>query len=388
MSIAMATSSRRTTTTLRMATVFATAATRTRTHGTTTRNKTTTMMMMMLSRPSTKKMMAFSSSSSSSSSFLGRLWNKYTEALIARPLLVKGGTASIIFFLSDTMTQRLLSNSNTDDDDNNNNTESESESKSKWIWDYNRSLSGAGFGIVATCWLHYWWGFLEIVVNKRLPVCAINGTNKFINTLGKVFLDQVIGAPIYIYSYYCITHFGKEFSKMNLLNNNKENNNSNNDTKDNNDNNSKQTTPNKTTTTTTSELMKETSNRAIEMLPVTMIRHWTIWPAVHTLNFYYNPIHHRVLVQNLVLIFWSGYLSHLNNGGLNTKNKNTDIHLIITPEDEIEMTEESILLQKKKTTTTTTSTTSSLKQRGRGSSSEAAAAAAAASPLATSHERL
>jgi hypothetical protein len=340
MSIAMATS-RRTTTTLRMATETATA-TRTRTnHGTTTRNKTT--MMMLLSRPSTKKMMTFSSSfsststsktssPSSSSSFLGRLWNKYTEALIARPLLVKGGTASIIFFLSDTMTQRLLySNSNTDDDDNtDNNTKSESD---VWIWDYNRSLSGAGFGIVATCWLHYWWGFLEIVVNKRLPVCAINGTNKFINTLGKVFLDQVIGAPIYIYSYYCITHFGKEFSKMNLLNN----------TNDNDDNKNKGTTTNKTTamtTTTTTELMKETSNRAIEMLPVTMIRHWTIWPAVHTLNFYYNPIHHRVLVQNLVLIFWSGYLSHLNNGGLVSNNatnkttKNNDMHLI-TPEDEI-----------------------------------------------------
>ena len=382
--------SRRTTATLRMAT-----RTATRTHGTTTtRNKTATMML--LSRPSTtKKMMTFSSSfsssttsssktsSSSSSSFLGRLWNKYTEALIARPLLVKGGTASIIFFLSDTMTQRLLySNSNTDDDDNN--TESD-----VFRWDYNRSLSGAGFGIVATCWLHYWWGLLEIVVNKKLPVCAINGTNKFINTLGKVFLDQVIGAPIYIYSYYCITHFGKEFSKMNQLKNITNDN-------DNNNNNKGTTTSNNktTTTTTTTELMKETSNRAIEMLPVTMIRHWTIWPAVHTLNFYYNPIHHRVLVQNLVLIFWSGYLSHLNNGGLvsntnnnnattkrtkNNNNNNNDIPHLITPEDEIEMTEELILLQKK----TTTTTTASLKQR-RGSSE----AAADVAPLATSHKRL
>ena len=379
--------SRRTTATLRMATRTATA---TRTHGTTTRNKTATRML--LSRPSTKKMMTFSSSfssstttssktSSSSSSFLGRLWNKYTEALIARPLLVKGGTASIIFFLSDTMTQRLLySNSNTDDDDDN--TESD-----LFRWDYNRSLSGAGFGIVATCWLHYWWGLLEIVVNKKLPVCAIHGTNKFMNTLGKVFLDQVIGAPIYIYSYYCITHFGKEFSKMNQLKNNTNDNDNNN-----NSSNKGTTTSSNKTTTTTTELMKETSNRAIEMLPVTMIRHWTIWPAVHTLNFYYNPIHHRVLVQNLVLIFWSGYLSHLNNGGLvsNTNNNNAttkttknnnnnDIPHLITPEDEIEMTEELILLQKK----TTTTTTASLKQR-RGSSE----AAAAVAPLATSHERL
>jgi hypothetical protein len=63
------------------------------------------------------------------------------------------------------------------------------------------------------------------------------------------------------------------------------------------------------------------------MLPDTLLRHWTLWPIVHTLNFYYNPLHHRVLVQNLVLIFWSGYLSHLNNGGLD----------VVTPEKEIEL---------------------------------------------------
>jgi len=62
------------------------------------------------------------------------------------------------------------------------------------------------------------------------------------------------------------------------------------------------------------------------MLLPTMLRHWTVWPAVHTLNFYFNPLHHRVLVQNLVLVGWSGYLSHLNNGGL------------MTPKDEIEVT--------------------------------------------------
>ena len=63
------------------------------------------------------------------------------------------------------------------------------------------------------------------------------------------------------------------------------------------------------------------------MLPPTMIRHWTLWPAVHTMNFYYIPLHHRVLVQNLVLVGWSGYLSHLNNGGL------------MTPKEEVEVTE-------------------------------------------------
>mmetsp|Transcript_7660 Transcript_7660/g.15880 ORF Transcript_7660/g.15880 Transcript_7660/m.15880 type:complete len:178 (-) Transcript_7660:1006-1539(-) len=118
----------------------------------------------------------------------------------------------------------------------------------------------------------------------------------------------------------------------------------------------------KTTTTTKSTeespdtssivvtLMKETSDRALEMLPDTLLRHWTLWPIVHTWNFYYNPIHHRVLVQNIVLIFWSGYLSHLNNGGLE----------IVTPEKEIDMVaaehEQQRRETKNKTSTTTTKT--------------------------------
>jgi hypothetical protein len=82
-------------------------------------------------------------------------------------------------------------------------------------------------------------------------------------------------------------------------------------------------------------LFRRTCDRAAEMLPSTMLRHWTLWPAVHTLNFYYNQIHHRVLVQNIVLIGWSAYLSHLNNGGL-----------LMTPEEEVEVAE-TVALQRR-----------------------------------------
>ena len=135
-----------------------------------------------------------------------------------------------------------------------------------------------------------------------------------------------------------------------------------NDGKGNENNDGKETTSTATTTSTKSntsvtQLMKETSDRALDMLPDTLVRHWTIWPIVHSLNFYYNPIHHRVLVQNIVLIFWSGYLSHLNNGGLE----------LMTPEKEVELTvikrrETKKRLQEEKeeqimTATTTTTTT-------------------------------
>jgi hypothetical protein len=233
---------------------------------------------------------------SSTRSFASRLWDKYTDALLSFPLLVKGGSASLIFFVSDSATQKLM------------NPESD--------WDGSRALSGAGFGVVATCWLHYWWGFLEVVVNKRLPVGAF-GENRLINALGKVAADQLMGAPLYIYMYFCVTHFGKEWASISNTN----------ETNQPIDRRKKTTETIPDRNRSPVSLMKETSDRALDLLPDTIKRHWVLWPAIHTLNFYYNPIHHRVLVQNIVLIFWSGYLSHLNNGGLD----------LMTPEQEVEL---------------------------------------------------
>jgi len=55
--------------------------------------------------------------------------------------------------------------------------------------------------------------------------------------------------------------------------------------------------------------------KANSMLWPTMIQHWQVWPMVHCVNFYFIPFHHRVIVQNFVLVLWSGYLSHWNHSG-------------------------------------------------------------------------
>lgn len=55
------------------------------------------------------------------------------------------------------------------------------------------------------------------------------------------------------------------------------------------------------------------ANKATDMIGPLMMQHWRIWPAIHGLNFYFTPVQNRVLVQNLVLVGWSGYLSHLNH---------------------------------------------------------------------------
>jgi protein Mpv17 len=219
------------------------------------------------------------------SSLLSGLWNAYTTSLAKRPLLTKAGIAAVIFFGSDSATQYLLRDLN----------QKKKIETNTFQWDAPRALSGAAFGVVATTWLHYWWGFLEVAVGARFPVVAASQSSKVVNTVVKVALDQGIGAPLYIYSYYVMTNFGQTIDRtMSSL--------------------------------AVLESWKETNTRAAEMLWPTMLKHWQLWPFVHCVNFYFMPLHHRVLVQNTVLVGWSGYLSHLNNGGL------------MTPDEEVKVT--------------------------------------------------
>jgi protein Mpv17 len=217
-----------------------------------------------------------SSAKSSSRPRLGRrLWDAYLKSLSERPLLTKASFAATIFFCSDSATQYILCND-----------------KELFRWDAPRALSGASFGIVATGWLHYWWGFLEAVVARRLPVA----THRLANSLTKVLLDQAIGAPAYIYTYYVLTNFLKEQLSG-------------------------------TSQKSWQQSWKETNTHAKELLWPTMLQHWRVWIPVHSCNFYFMPLQHRVMVQNTVLTFWSGYLSHLNHKSQ-----------IMTPDEEIKAT--------------------------------------------------
>ncbi|MCJ1440341.1 MAG: Protein required for ethanol metabolism [Stictis urceolatum] len=44
-------------------------------------------------------------------------------------------------------------------------------------------------------------------------------------------------------------------------------------------------------------------------------KNWILWPAVQTVNFTYVPLHHRVLVVNVVSLGWNCYLSYVNSQG-------------------------------------------------------------------------
>ncbi|RDL33601.1 Uncharacterized protein BP5553_07969 [Venustampulla echinocandica] len=44
-----------------------------------------------------------------------------------------------------------------------------------------------------------------------------------------------------------------------------------------------------------------------------LAKNWMIWPFVQAINFKLTPLHHRVLVVNVVSLGWNCYLSYLNS---------------------------------------------------------------------------
>ena len=44
-----------------------------------------------------------------------------------------------------------------------------------------------------------------------------------------------------------------------------------------------------------------------------LTKNWMVWPFVQAINFKLVPLHHRVLVVNVVSLGWNCYLSYLNS---------------------------------------------------------------------------
>lgn len=142
-----------------------------------------------------------------------------------------------------------------------------------------RALSASSFGVVGTIYLHYWWNFLERFVNSRFPISQAKSASRLTNTAVKVLIDQSISAPLYNWCYFFITNAVHSHVQSDGM----------------------------------TDRLESAASKATEMIGPLMLKHWRVWPAIHGLNFYFTPVQNRVLVQNLVLVGWSGYLSHLNH---------------------------------------------------------------------------
>jgi Mpv17 / PMP22 family len=236
---------------------------------------------------------------SSSNHWYRRVFNFYIHLLEKYPLPTKTTAAAVIFFTSDSTIQCLSFRSKLTSHPTKFGENDDMLMTDVFHWDSTRAMSSACFGVVGTAWIHFWWGILENLVGSRIPIQQY----KIANTLTKVIVDQTCSAPLYTYTYFTITNYllNRSITLRNLS--------------------SQQQTSGDSSPRSRMDDLNSATEKASNMLFPTMLQHWKLWPAVHCINFYFVPLQHRVIVQNLVLVGWSGYLSYTNH---NTVETNSD----------------------------------------------------------------
>ncbi|CZT25383.1 probable glomerulosclerosis protein Mpv17 [Ramularia collo-cygni] len=67
---------------------------------------------------------------------------------------------------------------------------------------------------------------------------------------------------------------------------------------------------------------KSPKDKLAQTYTMALKKNWMVWPAVQFVNFTFVPLHHRVLVVNVVSLGWNCYLSFLNSqpGGAHVAN--------------------------------------------------------------------
>jgi hypothetical protein len=98
------------------------------------------------------------------------LWQLYCHTLEKHPWRTKVAMTAVIFASSDTAIQHWTCKNDA----------------GVVAYDWLRVCTGVGFGVVATSYMHVWWGLLESFVNARVSVAK----HRFANTIVKVAIDQ------------------------------------------------------------------------------------------------------------------------------------------------------------------------------------------------------
>lgn len=129
-------------------------------------------------------------------------------------------------------------------------------------FDFMRTIKQGSFGFVVTPYLHLQFCIIMPYLFRGKGL---------VYTIKNITYDQSIGAPIFtsLFFMYLDMSSGKRFE----------------------------------------EAKKELQ---VKLLP-TLIMNWKIWPFLMAINFAFLPIQYRVLYANIMGMFWSAYLSYMQN---------------------------------------------------------------------------
>lgn len=181
----------------------------------------------------------------------GVAWSWYRTMLKAHPLTTKSTTSSVIMTFSDVICQELTRGNQVVKDGE------------KADIDYLRVLHVAITGFVWSGPIsHHWYATLEKIVKIKNPVGGL---------VARIVLDALIFSPLTVSGY---------FSVRSILE---------------------------------GSGVDGVQHKLTTRFVPTVVGAWKFWPAANVVNFGMVPVQFRVLYSNVLSLFWTGYLTHVNS---------------------------------------------------------------------------
>ena len=180
----------------------------------------------------------------------GRAWSWYKTMLKEHPITTKSTTSSAIMAVSDVICQEITKEAPT------------RKNEKAPSLDYLRILHVAITGYVWSGPVsHYWYAILNKMVKVEHPIGRLATS---------IFLDAIIFSPVAVSGY---------FSVRSILEG-----------------------------TNIEGIRHKLTTRFVP----TVVGAWKFWPAANIVNFGVVPLQFRVLYNNALSLFWTGYLTHVN----------------------------------------------------------------------------
>lgn len=176
-------------------------------------------------------------------------WDLYAKMLVQQPLLTKSLTSCCTNSISDVICQKTLP--------------AREEDAKKF--DFTRLLHVAVTGIVWSGPItHYWYKLLFGKMTGPID-------DPLIRLMVRIFLDAIIFSPVTVSGYFTVRSFLEGSG--------------------------------------TAGAWEKLRTRLV----TAVLGAWKFWPAVNVINFSVVPIAYRVLYNNVLSIFWQGFLTYVNS---------------------------------------------------------------------------
>ena len=194
----------------------------------------------------------------------GAAWSWYKTQLKTYPLCTKSTTSSVIMTVSDILCQEIMREKAPAGKGKKGNAKkgSKAVATTSGGLDYTRVLHVAITGFIWSGPIsHHWYATLEKIVKIQDPIGGL---------IARIVLDALIFSPVAVSGY---------FSVRSILE---------------------------------GSGVEGIRHKLTTKFAPTVVGAWKFWPAANVVNFGAVPIQYRVLYNNVLSLFWTGYLTHVN----------------------------------------------------------------------------